>query len=99
MPSVSQLSEIMVPMVDEVAFTKRKLRIATIGAGFSGLLLAHKIQHQHPELQEFVEHVIYESREGVGGTWRANTYPGVQCDIPQVIPSQIAIDCHLSFPY
>jgi cation diffusion facilitator CzcD-associated flavoprotein CzcO len=85
MPSISQLSSIIVPMDNRTAFTNRKLRIATIGAGFSGLLLAHKFQHQHPELQEFVEHVIYEAREGVGGTWRANTYPGVQCDIPSMI--------------
>lgn len=69
-------------MVDEVAFTKRKLQVATIGAGFSGLLFAHKIQHQQPDLQDFIDHVIYEANDGIGGTWRVNTYPGVQCDIP-----------------
>lgn len=25
---------------------------------------------------------IYEQSDGVGGTWRANTYPGAACDIP-----------------
>lgn len=59
-------------MVDQVAYTKRKLRVATIGAGFSGLIMAHKIQHEKPELQEFIEHVIYEMNDGVGGTWKVN---------------------------
>src|ERR1700691_6274589 len=25
---------------------------------------------------------IYEKSEGVGGTWRDNTYPGAACDVP-----------------
>ena len=82
MPSVGQLSDIIVPMVDEVAYKKRKLRVATIGSGFSGLLFAHKLQHEQPDLQDFIEHTIYEANDGIGGTWKVNTYPGVQCDIP-----------------
>ena len=85
MPSVGELADICVPMVDETAFKKRKLRVATIGAGFSGLLFAHKLQHQQPDLQDFIDHVIYEANDGVGGTWKVNTYPGVQCDIPSHI--------------
>ena len=69
----------------EYALKPRKLRIITIGAGFSGLMLAHKFQHRFPELQEFVEHTIYESRSDIGGTWLVNTYPGVQCDVPSHI--------------
>ena len=60
----------------------RKLKVITIGAGFSGLIFAHKLQHQHPEFQDLVEHQIYEAREQVGGTWLVNNYPGVQCDVP-----------------
>jgi cation diffusion facilitator CzcD-associated flavoprotein CzcO len=82
MPSVSQLSEICIPMVDEVAYKKRKLRVVTIGAGFSGLIFAQMIQHQQPDLQEFIDHTIYEANDDIGGTWKVNTYPGVQCDVP-----------------
>lgn len=73
---------ICVPLLDRPAYTKRPLRVATIGAGFAGLIFAHQIQHEHPELQEFVEHVIFEANDDVGGTWKVNTYPGVQCDVP-----------------
>ncbi|KAF9888521.1 hypothetical protein FE257_008628 [Aspergillus nanangensis] len=74
-----------VPFHDQYALNPRKLRIITIGAGFSGLLLAHKFQHRFPELQEFVDHTIFEGRNDLGGTWLVNTYPGVQCDVPSHI--------------
>ncbi|KAK5720434.1 hypothetical protein LTR17_014991 [Elasticomyces elasticus] len=69
----------------QYAFTPRKLRIITIGAGFSGLLMAHKFQHRFPEMQSYVEHTIFEGRKELGGTWLVNTYPGVQCDVPSHI--------------
>lgn len=74
-----------IPLNTEYAYKARKLRIVTIGAGFSGLLMAHKIQHRFPELHEFVDHTIYEARSDVGGTWLINNYPGVQCDVPSHI--------------
>ncbi|KAJ9646739.1 hypothetical protein H2204_000431 [Knufia peltigerae] len=74
-----------VPFYNKFALKPRKLRIITIGAGFSGLLLAHKFQHRFPELQEFIHHSMYEARSDVGGTWLVNTYPGVQCDVPSHI--------------
>lgn len=43
-----------------------------IGAGPSGVAMAHKLKH---ELQ-FDDFTIYEKMDGVGGTWRANSYPG-----------------------
>lgn len=68
---------------DLPAFTpRRRLNIVTIGAGFSGLIVAHKLQHQNPAFQDFVTHTIYEARANVGGTWLVNRYPGVQCDLP-----------------
>ncbi|KIX92467.1 uncharacterized protein Z520_11787 [Fonsecaea multimorphosa CBS 102226] len=82
MVSPERLKEIRVPLSDQYAYKKRRLRVATIGAGFSGLIFAHKIQHEEPELQEFVDHVIFEANDDVGGTWKVNTYPGVQCDVP-----------------
>lgn len=71
-----------VPLNPQYGYTPRKLRVITIGAGFSGLLMAHKIQHRFPELEEFVTHKIFEMRSDIGGTWLVNTYPGVQCDVP-----------------
>lgn len=82
MVSAERLKEISILVADHPAFHKRKLRVATIGAGFSGLIFAHKIQHAQPELQDFIEHVIFEANDDVGGTWKVNTYPGVQCDVP-----------------
>ena len=53
----------------EYAYTPRKLRVITIGAGFSGLLIAHKFEHRFPELKDLVDHTILEARSDVGGTW------------------------------
>jgi hypothetical protein len=63
-------------------YTPRKLKVFTIGAGFSGLLIAHKLQHRFPEMKDMVEHTIFEALPEVGGTWYVNNYPGVQCDVP-----------------
>lgn len=52
--------------------SSRKLRILTIGAGLSGIQMAHHIQK---ECQN-VEHVIYEKNADIGGTWLENRYPG-----------------------
>ncbi|OQE07669.1 hypothetical protein PENVUL_c012G10383 [Penicillium vulpinum] len=69
------------PCADQPAYAQRKLRIICIGAGYSGLTLAHKIDHEL-KLGDFVELKIYEKNPEVGGTWFENTYPGVACDIP-----------------
>lgn len=69
-------------LASEYAYTSRKLKVITIGAGFSGLLMAHKFQHRFPEMEKIVEHTIFEAHHEVGGTWLVNNYPGVQCDVP-----------------
>ncbi len=51
--------------------------VVVIGAGFAGLALAH-----HLALSGIDDVVIFERDDGVGGTWRANTYPGAACDVP-----------------
>ena len=66
----------------QFAYKPRKLKVITIGAGFSGLLMAHKFQHRFPEMLELVDHTIFEAHSEVGGTWLVNDYPGVQCDVP-----------------
>ncbi|EXJ60795.1 hypothetical protein A1O7_04948 [Cladophialophora yegresii CBS 114405] len=55
-----------------------QLRVITIGAGASGLNLAHQIEKH----MKNVTHVVYEKNPEVGGTWYENTYPGCACDIP-----------------
>ena len=53
------------------------VRIAIVGAGFSGLGLA--IRLRAAGIDDFV---LLERAGDVGGTWQANTYPGCQCDVP-----------------
>jgi len=52
-------------------------RVVIIGAGFSGLGMAIRLQQRG--MPDFV---VLERAGDVGGTWRANTYPGCQCDVP-----------------
>ena len=51
--------------------------VAILGAGFSGIGMAIKLQEAG--IRDFV---LLERAEAVGGTWRDNTYPGAACDIP-----------------
>ena len=95
MVSAERLKQICIPLSDQAAYKKRKLRVATIGAGFSGLIFAHKVQHEQPDLQEFIDLVIYEANDDVGGTWKVNTYPGVQCDVPAHIYVGLRYSCLL----
>src|SRR4051794_41275096 len=55
----------------------RKVDIAIIGSGFSGLGMAIKLKEAG-----FDDLVLFERGGDVGGTWWFNTYPGCQCDIP-----------------
>ena len=64
-----------IPLPETPALTRRKLRVVCVGAGFSGLTLAHKIQHEL-NLENDVDFQIYEKNADVGGTWYENTYPG-----------------------
>ncbi|KAL3457221.1 hypothetical protein BJX64DRAFT_280735 [Aspergillus heterothallicus] len=57
--------------------------IIVIGAGPSGIALAHTLKHK----LGFKDFTIYDRDEGPGGTWRQNTYPGVGCDVPTILYS------------
>lgn len=72
-------------LVNQPAYMPRKLRLITIGAGFSGMMFAHHLRYEHPEMEQIITNTIFESRSEVGGTWLVNTYPGVQCDVPSHI--------------
>ena len=52
-------------------------RVVVIGAGFSGIGLGIRMRREG--IDDFV---VLEKAPEVGGTWEANTYPGIQCDIP-----------------
>ncbi|KAJ7101221.1 FAD/NAD-P-binding domain-containing protein [Mycena belliarum] len=56
----------------------RPIKVICIGAGFSGILSAIRFRQKVPNL----DFKIYEKADGVGGTWRANRYPGAACDVP-----------------
>ena len=51
--------------------------VLIVGTGFSGLGMG--IQLRKAGREDFI---IVEKAEDVGGTWRDNTYPGCECDIP-----------------
>jgi cation diffusion facilitator CzcD-associated flavoprotein CzcO len=55
----------------------RKVRTAIVGAGFGGVAAAHALQQRGQD-----DFVILERGNRVGGVWRANTYPGITCDVP-----------------
>ena len=57
-------------------------RIAIIGTGFSGLCAGIKLKESGRN-----NFVIYEKADDLGGTWRDNTYPGAECDVPSSLYS------------
>ena len=57
--------------------SERRLRVAVVGAGFSGLSVASRLREQGE-----TSFVVLERGGSVGGVWRDNTYPGVACDVP-----------------
>jgi 4-hydroxyacetophenone monooxygenase len=50
--------------------------VAVIGAGMSGLAVAHRLR------QAGVEVTVFDKNDEVGGTWYENTYPGCRVDVP-----------------
>uniref|UniRef100_UPI00260799F8 FAD-dependent oxidoreductase n=1 Tax=Mycobacterium sp. TaxID=1785 RepID=UPI00260799F8 len=55
---------------------RRPPTVAIIGAGFGGLGAAVALRRAGID-----DVAIIEGSDGVGGTWRRNTYPGAACDI------------------
>lgn len=53
-----------------------------IGAGISGIGAAIKLMEQG-----IYDFQIVEKHPEVGGTWRDNTYPGCECDVPSALYS------------
>ena len=55
---------------------RHRPKVAIIGAGFGGLAAAVALRRNGID-----DLVVIEADDGVGGTWRHNTYPGAACDI------------------
>ena len=53
------------------------VQVAIIGSGFSGLGMAIRLKQKGMD-----DFIVLERGDDVGGTWRDNTYPGCQCDVP-----------------
>ena len=50
--------------------------VAILGAGAGGIAMGIRLKRAGYPF------TIYEQSDGVGGTWRDNTYPGAACDVP-----------------
>jgi cation diffusion facilitator CzcD-associated flavoprotein CzcO len=55
----------------------RPVSVAIVGAGFGGVAAAVNLQRAGIE-----DITILERGDRIGGVWRANTYPGIACDVP-----------------
>jgi cation diffusion facilitator CzcD-associated flavoprotein CzcO len=53
------------------------VQVAIVGTGFSGLGMAIRLKQRGMD-----DFIVLERAGDVGGTWRDNTYPGCQCDVP-----------------
>ncbi|BBY16635.1 flavin-containing monooxygenase [Mycolicibacterium litorale] len=54
----------------------KQLSVGVIGAGPGGLALGIFLKRAG-----FEQFTIFDREDGVGGTWRINTYPGLACDV------------------
>ena len=50
--------------------------VAILGAGAGGIAMGVALKRAG------FDFTIFEKSDGVGGTWRENTYPGAACDVP-----------------
>jgi cyclohexanone monooxygenase len=52
-----------------------QLEVVIVGAGFAGMYMLHRTR------QLGLSARVYETGNGVGGTWYWNRYPGARCDV------------------
>ena len=57
-------------------------KVIIIGTGFGGIAAARELQEAGVE-----DFLLLEKARGLGGTWRDNTYPGAECDVPSALYS------------
>lgn len=56
--------------------------VIIVGSGFSGISMAISLKKRG--IKSFI---ILEKAKDIGGTWRDNTYPGAECDVPSALYS------------
>lgn len=54
-----ELAPNWIPVVEQPAFHPRKLRVVCVGAGYSGLMIAHKYRYEM-SMSDYVDLTIYE---------------------------------------
>ncbi|MDF1793039.1 MAG: NAD(P)/FAD-dependent oxidoreductase [Thalassobaculaceae bacterium] len=54
---------------------EEQVDIAIVGAGFAGMYMLHRARGMG------LTAVVFETGDGVGGTWYWNRYPGARCDV------------------
>ncbi|KAI8671929.1 putative sterigmatocystin biosynthesis monooxygenase stcW [Fusarium sp. Ph1] len=64
---------------EHTLWAPRKLRVACIGAGASGIMMCYK---KEKEFGDSIDLIVYERYPKPGGVWYANKYPGCRCDVP-----------------
>ena len=57
--------------------------VLVIGAGESGIAMGCRLR----SVLNFDQFRIFERKSGLGGTWHANQYPGIACDVPAIVYS------------
>jgi cation diffusion facilitator CzcD-associated flavoprotein CzcO len=57
-------------------------RVVIVGTGFAGLGAAIRLKQTGED-----DLIVLERASDVGGCWRDNTYPGLQCDVQSVVYS------------
>ncbi|MDG3015644.1 NAD(P)/FAD-dependent oxidoreductase [Speluncibacter jeojiensis] len=62
---------------DETRLDGREYDVVVIGAGISGIGAAIRLRQSG-----ITDFVVLEKADSIGGTWRANDYPGCACDVP-----------------
>ncbi len=55
----------------------RRPRVAVVGTGFGGIGMGVALHEDG-----LADVTLLDRADGVGGVWRANTYPGAACDVP-----------------
>src|SRR3954462_13575217 len=59
-----------------MAAAQTKPTVAVLGGGAGGIVMGIRLNRAGYDF------TIYEKSDGVGGTWRDNTYPGAARDLP-----------------
>ena len=57
-------------------------KVIIIGTGFGGIAVARELLEAGIE-----DFILLEKADDLGGTWRDNTYPGAECDVPSALYS------------